>query len=223
MKKCEYATASQLWCALITCTRSGSTHVWFCCSCPNTNPKSFFTNLFRSAEELRECRRSSEGFRECRDTRKSHEEVRECVWLWREGTSFGGLDASEGARISARAGAVDVEASGSVEDCCDNVDCPYSWIGMSEKVKIEHQGRKTWILTYLAQEASNKTASLHIRSDPSPQSAANVLSAVKFHRTQLRGAKVEYHIASSQYLSFWNCEELWNAIGCNKKKTIYLK
>lgn len=40
---------------------------------------------------------------------------------------------SEGARISVRVGAVDVDASGSIDDCCDIIGCAYSWIGMSGK------------------------------------------------------------------------------------------
>lgn len=35
---------------------------------PNTNPKSFLNNLFRSAEELRACRKSKDAALECPGT-----------------------------------------------------------------------------------------------------------------------------------------------------------
>lgn len=54
-----------------------------------------------------------------RDTLKSQEEVRECECACRDGTSFDGLDESEGARMrvpGARDGAEEVLASGSLVD-----------------------------------------------------------------------------------------------------------
>lgn len=75
----------QLWWALMIWTRSGSIQLWFCWIWPNTRPRSFLTNLFRSAEEFREW---SDGFREWpwfwRDTRRSQDDVRECTWICRE-------------------------------------------------------------------------------------------------------------------------------------------
>lgn len=205
----------------MTWTRNGSTQFWFCCNCVNTSPKSFFTNLLRSADEFRECRKSSDGFRECPeiflDTRRSHDDVRECEWAWRVGTSVDGRDVSDGARINARDGA---DASWSLDD--DDwvgAACAYSWIGMSGNKLLRDFPEKKSLKTYLAPEADSRTANHRSPNDPFPRSITVVWLAVILHNIPLHDATVEYHKASSQYLSF--CNDITKLIiaHVNKKET----
>lgn len=92
MKK-PLTTQIQLWWALISWTLNGSDHKLVWCGL-NTRPTSFLINLFKSADEFRECLRSNEVVLEWPGTLdetpfplyvtlKSHDEFLECPCLGR--------------------------------------------------------------------------------------------------------------------------------------------